>query len=194
MKQVQNYLELPGEEELTKPVIKEGAYPYNLITCKQAQEKSKELATGGKTSSLVFGIQWDLTLKHIEEKGGKTLTELKNDSTSWGNYKNATFEITKGKYSIENGKFVNVEGEYTKQVSTSAMLSTGATERNSVLNIYELAGNVWEWTLEKTPDKNNPCGRRGGNFNLNGSDYSAAGHGKDSTSYRGSYGFRISLW
>ena len=91
---------------LTTPVIKEGAYPYNYVTNKQAQEKSKELATGGKTSSLMFGIQWDLVLKHIENKNGKTQAELKNDSTTWGNYNNAEFEITKGKYSTELWKYI----------------------------------------------------------------------------------------
>ena len=135
---------------LTTPVIKEGAYPYNYVTNKQAQEKSKELATGGKTSSLMFGIQWDLVLKHIENKQGKTQAELKNDSTTWGNYNNAEFEITKGKYSTNYGNtFTEVKGTYPKPRS-SVLLTTGATERNSVLNIYDLAGNEYEWTLENS--------------------------------------------
>ena len=148
-----NTLRTSDDAELTTLVIKEGAYPYNWITNKQAQEKSKELATGGKTSSLMFGIQWDLVLKHIENKKGKTQAELKIDSTTWGNYRNATFEVTKGKYSTDYGKtFQEVNGTYTKPLFSTdegILLTTGATERNSVLNIYDLAGNVSEWTLEK---------------------------------------------
>ena len=79
-------LRIAKDAPLTTPVIKEGAYPYNYVTNKQAQEKSKELATGGRTSSLMFGIQWDLVLKHIEIKQGKKQAELRGNSTTWGNY------------------------------------------------------------------------------------------------------------
>ena len=183
---------------LTTPVIKEGAYPYNYVTNKQAQEKSKELATGGKTSSLMFGIQWDLVLKHIENKNGKTQAELKNDSTTWGNYENATFEITKGKYanSTDYGEtFTEVNGTYTKPASKEVLLTTGATERNSVLNIYDLAGNEWEWTLEKSTTTSYPSVYRGGGCNYHGSDYPASDRGSFTNSY--SYGyisFRPALW
>ena len=179
---------------LTKPVIKEGAYPYNYVTSKQAQEKSKELATGGKTSSLMFGIQWDLVLKHIENKNGKTQAELKNDSTTWGNYSNATFEITKGKYSTDNGKtFTEVEGRYTKPSSSGVILTTGATERNSVLNIYDLSGNELEWTLEKSTSTFYPSVCRGGYYGSGGPVSSRIYH---STSYSddGDISFRSALW
>ena len=181
--------------ELITPVIREGAYPYNYITNKQAQEKSKELATGGRTSSLMFGIQWDLVLKHIENKNGKTQAELKNNSTTWGNYNNATFEITKGKYSTDFGKnFTEVNGTYTKLANKFVLLITGATERNSVLNIYDLAGNEAEWTLEKgtTTDFSNVC--RGGYYSI-GSSIPASlrsyGSNSDSSHY---ISFRPALW
>ncbi len=179
---------------LTTPVIQEGTYPYNYVTNKQAQEKSKELATGGRTSSLMFGIQWDLVLKHIENKQGKTQVELKNDSTTWGNYRNATFEVTKGKYSTDYGAtFTEVKGTYTKPDS-SVLLTTGATERNSVLNIYDLAGNEFEWTLEKITNTSYPSVIRGGDYNV-ASNSPAAVRTSDTTSY--SYfdlSFRPALW
>ena len=180
---------------LTSPVIKEGAYPYNWVTNKQAQTKSKELATGGKTSSLMFGIQWNLVLKHIENKQGKTQEELKNDSTTWGNYNNAEFEITKGKYSTNYGNtFTEVKGTYPKPRSR-VLLTTGATERNSVLNIYDLAGNEFEWTLEKGTATSNPSVSRGGYYDTDGVSYPASNGPNDTTS--GSYhniSFRPALW
>ena len=181
--------------EPSTPVIKEGAYPYNYVTNKQAQEKSKELATGGRTSSLMFGIQWDLVLKHIETKQGKTQAELKNDSTTWGNYFNVTFEITKGKYSTDYGKtFTPVEGKYTKPAS-SVLLTTGATERNSVLNIYDLAGNECEWTLEKSTYTRGTSVYRGGYFYSSGSYYPASYRYGDTTSYSDDFiSFRPALW
>ena len=181
--------------EPSTPVIKEGAYPYNYVTNKQAQEKSKELATGGKTSSLMFGIQWDLVLKHIENKNGKTQAELKNDSTTWGNYNNAEFEITKGKYSTNYGNtFTEVKRTYPKPRS-SVLLTTGATERNSVLNIYDLAGNELEWTLEKSTNTNYPSVHRGGNYGDSGSSYPASNRGYLTTSFSDSrISFRPALW
>ena len=186
------------DQPLTTLVIKEGAYPYNYVTNKQAQEKSKELATGGKTSSLMFGIQWDLVLKHIENKQGKTQAELKNDSTTWGNYENATFEITKGKYanSTDYGEtFTEVNGTYTKPASKEVLLTTGATERNSVLNIYDLAGNEYEWTLEKSTLTGYPSVSRGGRYNFSGSNYPASYRGNYATSSSNSIiSFRPALW
>ena len=180
---------------LTTPVIKEGAYPYNYVTNKQAQAKSKELATGGRTSSLMFGIQWDLVLKHIENKQGKTQSELKNDSTTWGNYRNAEFEITKGEYSTDDGQtFTEVNGTYTKPTS-GVLLTTGATQRNSVLNIYDLAGNEYEWTLEKSTITSHPSVNRGGSYYSNGS-LSPASYRNNGTTSDGSdiISFRPALW
>ena len=189
-------LRASASAEPSKPVIKEGAYPYNYVTNKQAQEKSKELATGGRTSSLMFGIQWDLVLKHIETKQGKKQEELKNDSTTWGNYRNATFEITKGKYSTDNDQnFTEVNGGYQKPSSSSVSLTTGATERNSVLNIYDLAGNGWEWTLEKSPNTNGPSVSRGGSCDDSGSRFPASNRHPYPTSLSDIIiGFRPALW
>ena len=177
------------------PVIKEGAYPYNYVTNKQAQELANRLSTGGKTSSLMFGVQWDLVLKHIETKGGKTVPELNQNSSSWGNHRDATFNIKKGKYS-ENGKnFTPVSGNYSKNVNTMVLLTTGATERNSTLNIYDLAGNVSEWTLEYTSITYSPCAYRGGYCNNFGSNYPSSTRSNTGTadSYSG-VGFRPALY
>ena len=185
--------------ELTTPVIQEGAYPYNYVTNKQAQTKSKELATGGRTSSLMFGIQWDLVLKHIENKQGKKQEELKADSVTWGNYYNATFEITKGKYSTDDGQtFIEINGIYLRPENSSVLLTTGATgatERNSVLNIYDLAGNEWEWTLEKSTSTSNPSVVRGGSYDGSGFNFPVSNYFYNEISgsdYRTS--FRSALW
>ena len=161
-----------GSDALTTPLIQRDKYPYNFVTCRQGQSLSKRLSTGGRISSLMFGIQWDLVMKFIEEKGRKTQAQLKNDSTEWGNYRNANFIIERGKYSIDDGKtYAEVIGSYTKASSRSVVITTGATERNSTLGIYDLAGNVYEWTLEKAT--NYPCTYRGGRYGLDGSEVPA---------------------
>ena len=65
--------------------------PYNYVTCSQAQTLASGMSTdSSKTSSLLFGIQWDLTCKFIEEKTDLELADINSDSTSWGNYYNST--------------------------------------------------------------------------------------------------------
>lgn len=174
-----------ASETLSPAVLKQDAYPYNFVTCKQAQQVAQGLETGDKTSSLMYGIQWDLVLKFIEEKGKKLgdtnfqrQAKIKKTtydfvSSDWGNYSNANFTITRGKYSADQGKTYKEVGEeeYTKPTDTEVLLTTGATQRNSVLNIFDLAGNVWEWTLEYTLLTSHPCADYGGSYNYSGSDY-----------------------
>lgn len=135
------------------PIIQEGAYPYNFVECSTAQSLSNQLEIGNKTTSLMFGIQWDLVMKFIEEKGAKSQNELKSNSTEWGNYYNAKFDVTGVLYTasasvVGSGIWKEIESNYTKLDSTKVICTTGSTDRNRVLNIYDLAGNLNEWTLE----------------------------------------------
>ena len=180
-------------------VIQQGAYPYNYVTCSQAEDLAEGLATGGKTSTLMFGIQWDLVLKYLEENGKWDTTTneasyyLKTNSGSWGNYYNETFDITRGKYSTDYGaSYTEVSGTYPKPVS-EVLLTTGATERNMKMNIYDLAGNVYERTLEKSTITNNPCASRGGNYSYASFPVSYRNSIRTSDSHN-AFGFRPALY
>ena len=194
------------------PVIQANKIVYNWVTVSQAQELSERLKEGlnieDKEISLMFGIQWDLVLKYIETQGEYTKdgtntlidqTLIKSDSTKWGNYSNAIFTVTNtnAKYSDDSGASyepVSAEG-YPKPSNTSRLLTTGATERNSVAGIYDIAGNVREWTLEKTTGSNVPCSNRGGSYNNNGSNYPASYRSSNTASYsNSSIGFRPALY
>ena len=162
---------------LTKAICQEGAYPYNFVAVSKAQKLASSMNSVDCTSSLMFGIQWDLVMKYIEIKEGKSKDDLTKDSSSWGNYKNVSFYITKGKYAVDKRNFKNVEEEekqqYMKPVVSEAkkggiLLTTGASERNSVLNIYDIAGNVWEWTLEKSNSDSIFSTMRGGDCDGDG--------------------------
>lgn len=183
-------------ETLTTPVIQRNSYPYNYVIGKQAQERSTQLATEEKTSSLMFGIQWDLMLKYIEMKEGKTPTQIKTDATNWGNYSNSDFTITRGKYSVNNGKdFLAITSDYLKLSNSNVLVTTGSVQKNSTLNIYDIGGNVEEWTLEYTGDTNSPCVLRGGDFISSGASYPVFNRYCVNTS-RSFYcdGFRATLW
>ena len=184
------------------PRSKADMYPYTYVTCAQAQQLSTNMEANDLTSSLLFGIQWDLTLKFIEENNGKTKSLIKEDSTTWGNYQNATFTIYKGSYSVDDGKnYTAVSQNYTKTnvisdtTDSNVLITTGATIRNCALNIYDLAGNVFEFTLEQTTDGSNPCTIRGGYSGILGSVFSA--YSRQSKDRSGSYencGFRTTLY
>ena len=181
------------------PVIKPNAYPYNYVTCSQAQTLASNMEHGDRTTSLLFGVQWDLTLKYLETKG-TSQADLKN-STSWGNYKNNAWNITNAnlKYATYNSSTSSYEWttatEKSKTSSESILLSTGADDSFSKMGIYDLAGNEWEWTLEYTSKTGYPCANRGGSYNDTGSIYRASNRYISSTTGAGNnVGFRLALY
>ena len=129
------------------------------------------------------------------EANGVSENDLKVNSGSWGNYSNEAFDITRGKYSTDYGaNYTTVNGTYPKPAS-SVLLTTGATVRNSKMNIYDLAGNVWEWTLEKSASTSDPCAFRGGSYYYDGSGNPASDRHYNSTSYSFRFlGFRPALY
>ncbi len=97
-------------------------------------------ANGNVKSNMIWGCLWDETLQWLIDSGNKTNEDM-IDSTSWGNYSNSSFDYI---YRIKNG---NAEKIY-KPGNSSQIMATGGTEYSKANNIYDLAGNVWEMTLE----------------------------------------------
>ena len=197
------------------PVTKADAYPYTYVTRTQAQNLASNVNSGTKTSSLMFGVQWDLVLAFMHNKGNIADSTLTTNSTTIGNYINSTFDLNRGKYA-QYGQLGNewknfdsalgsivVSNETTGKMkkteqssdSNSILITTGGTEQSKVMNIYDIAGNVWEWTLEKTSITINPCAYRGGSYSYAGSNGPAAYRNYTSTDNSfGSIGFRVSLF
>ena len=200
---IENAPKTDGDENTApteKPVIKQNAYPYSYVTCSQAQTLASNMESGNHTSSLMFGVQWDLVLKYLETKGTSQM-DLKTDSTSWGNYKNNAWNITNlnSKYAICDEKLENFDwtsGAYgIKASDTMVLLSTGASDDFSKQGIYDLAGNVYEWTLEYTSSSKLPCAKRGGNYYDDGASRPAAYRDDYRTTiHTNNVGFRLSLY
>ena len=143
----------------------------------------------------MFGVQWDLVLKYLETKG-TAQEDLKTNSTNWGNYYDNLWEITN-----ENSKYAPSGSGWTsgargkKESNQTVLLSTGASEIFSKQGIYDIAGNVWECTLEYTSHSDKPCAFRGGDYTYRGFFTPAAYRTYDSaTSYDLNSGFRVSLY
>lgn len=194
--------EISTEHPITETaVVQENAYPYNWVRCSQAQTLASRMESGEYTSSLMFGVQWDLMLKYLETKGA-TIEELNKDSTSWGNVMNNTYTITNAnvKYTIVDQNTLKLQGwlpatSYTHNAGEITILTTGASSNFSKQNIYNIAGNVGEWTLEYTSYQGARCGTRGGSFGISGNICSASnrGGGYATDSYFG-VGFRPSIF
>ena len=199
----------------TAPVTKADAYPYTYVTRTQAQNLASNVNSGTKTSSLMFGVQWDLVLAFMHNKGNIEDSTLTSNSTTIGNYYNSTFDLDRGKYA-QFGQLGNtwknfdsaldsivVSNETTGKMkkteqssySNGILLTTGGTEQSKIMNIYDVAGNVVEWTLEKSSNDSYPCANRGGGSNSDGSGNPAAYRGNGSTTSADNViGFRLSLW
>ena len=124
---------------------------YNMYKrCKNIRGANTNVETG-----MIWGNQWDRTLMWLIETGNKTKEQIADDSTSWGNYYNATF------------KYVNSSGRTaTKNENSSTIIPTGSAEYTKANNIYDLAGNVRDWTMEAYGTFNRAC--RGGSYVSNG--------------------------
>ena len=102
------------------------------IKCKNLNNGSRNVETG-----IIWGSQWDRTLMWLIESGNKTKEQVCKDSSSWGNYKNAEFE------------YINTSGnKIMKYADKNQLIPTGSSEYTKANNIYDLAGNVWDWTVE----------------------------------------------
>ena len=191
-------------EGMPTPLSKANAYPYNYVTRTQAKVLAEKIkytnVDTSYTGSLMFGVQWDLVLAFMSKDTAKVTSTsiLTSNSTTIGNYYDNLWTITNAnaQYSTNYGStFTACPNPYEKKSASSILLTTGADSGFSVQNIYDIAGNVWEWTLEKTSYDSRPCAERGGSCYGGGSDYPAAYRSSDDTTYADdSISFRVTLW
>ena len=166
-----------------KPVSKQGAKVWTNIDYNNAKASAESMISNDYVQTgLLTGKAWDRTCHWIEDY----ITNLNADSSLtksqyYGNYYNSTF------------KYINSsKEEVEKLVNSSEKIPAGSTEYTKTKNIYDLAGNVWEWTAEA--DSTGRI-RRGGNYNNNGDYYRVSYRYNYYPSNRnGSVGFRSRLY
>lgn len=140
----------------------------------------------------MFGIQWDLVFEFLKTKG-----LLNHTVSEWGNSQDASFDITRGQYTNTPDVPSSWQdaSSYTKNKGISVLLTTGASDRNSVLGIYDLVGNLAEMTLEYTGNSTYPCAYRGNGYFRGSVVYPAYAHSYDSATASNKIGgFRSTLW
>jgi len=99
-------------------------------------------------TSMIFGNLWDETLEWLVKSGsiisdGTTLTYqlVSSNSTTWGNYKNATFN-----YIAANAETPLMTE--TKKRGKDIIIPAGSAEYTKANNVYDMAGNALDWTTE----------------------------------------------
>ncbi len=117
-------------EDGTTPVSKKGAVVWTNINYYNAKKSAEKMINNNYVQTgLLTGKAWDTTCHWIKDDvtkiaKGSTLT----DSRYYGNFKDSESPA-------------NVAGAGTKQ-------KAGYSDKWMVKNIYDLAGNVYEWTNE----------------------------------------------
>ena len=157
-----------------KAISQKDAIPYNWVYCSEAQKLSDKMAPDNNfRSSLMFGIQWDLVCKFLEVKSDLNVEDINKDSSRWGDYRNSNIAVTS-----ENAKqTVDLWNTWKKIIGVKSEnviigLSTGASENAKKMNIYDFAGNEWEWILEcASYSLNNHTVHRGGGAHDKGYEY-----------------------
>ncbi len=156
-------------------VIKAEQEPYVNIKWSKAYELAKGIGGGeGATTYLCSSYSWDTAINFIQNTTGK------NYATSIigfnGNWKGQEVKDSSGKV--------------IKPVNTAQRLNTGLT--TALCNIYDMGGNVGEFTTELNPGTSETVVLRGGlNYSV-----TPAGHRWDSISGSASSdcGFRATLF
>ena len=146
----------------------------------------------GVVSTLIYGVQWDSILQWwLDTKAVSTV----KTSVDYGNYMSHVInegDLNEGsKYKLHGTTNFYDVGNNTKDGSTAWLLTTGALKAAKVNNIYDMAGNEYEWTME---------GRNQTTRNVRGRSYyvdDASNHvvvrGKGTLSDK-SYSFRVALY
>ena len=135
---------------------------YNLYNaCKKLGANADGSDKEGIATRMIWGCQWDATCDFIATKG-----ELKSitDSSDWGNYRN----------SKNNAAVKETKEDGTEERKYGSKQITGYSEYWKANNIYDIAGNCWEWTQEA--DSVYSRVYRGGSYNsgMGGSDFPAS--------------------
>ena len=146
-----------GRYELSEAGVQKDKATLTSTNWYNLYKKCKELNASDKVETrMIWGCQWDVTMNWLISSGAKTSNEVNTDSSSWGNYKGTSVKAN------DRTTVLKASGDEQK-------LNTGVTTFTIANNIYDLAGNCWEWTQEAL--STNYRSDRGGGY----SDYGSVG-------------------
>ncbi len=173
-----------------KVVSKKNAYVYNYVPWGKSMRETSATTIDGVVnvagvvelsknmykestsvvSTLCYGVQWDAVMNFVSDA-----THNIKDSRYWGNYSDS-----EGAAATNSG-------------SSNMNYTTGRNEAWKAKSIYDLAGNVREWTMES--DSSNYRFFRGGGYVTSGSYTPASFRYRiNPTAANYDLGFRVTLY
>ena len=202
-----------GKNDAGEVSITMGKYPYHNVAW--GTSMSNEVKTNGAVtlsrsfypstgttygvvSTLTYSVQWDRTINWWKELYPNF--DLTN-STDYGVHKDTEIELTEYnsgakslRYNFDKGEFVGSWASATKKYAAEYyLMTTGAYKKANVYNIYDMAGNLVEWTMEGYSSFYRVC--HGGYFYNNGGSFPVASRFNCAPTNALSYnGFRPSLY
>ena len=152
---------------------------YRMYAQQKAYKSLALTESASVTSSMIWGSQWDQIMIWM-----KSVPSQYTDSTYTGKFY-VTNAVSMGNYGIR------VVDDGWSSVTTAP---TGNSDNYKVKNVFDLAGNVLEWTLEAGYTSNRVA--RGGNSNYTNSSGTEAGSRDGLYPYGGgsSIGSRATLY
>ena len=135
--------ERTGSSSDTNPLVsKSGVYPYNYITQTQASNLCQSMYTSSNfESDLINSYAWTTAIVFIQEFSGDT------------------------NYSMQAGRnTARTEQKCGESILDSSYVDEGDIAQDVRCNIYDMAGNVREWSTETLLMAALPCTARGGNW------------------------------
>ena len=142
-----------GNLSQTEAVVVKNNEDINNQTWYTLYNKSKGVAVNSNvTTTMIWGCQWDAVLRWMYNSGDEEKKTYTYNSTGKGNYSGT-------------------------QGSEVKVVETGSNEAYAVNNIYDIAGNVLDWTTEALVTNCRVI--RGGYYSNNASNYPASYRNND---------------
>ena len=170
-----------SEMNSTTAQSKRGQEPWVSVSQTEAKTASSNMKTE-MNSHLIYGVEWDSILQWLLDSQAKigadtvgeplqtiAIEDIQSDSRSWGNCSNSVGGAA--------------ENSGSRQPS-------GINEYWKVNNIYDLAGNVLEWTQENY-STGTIRANRGGNYYDDGDSFPAAYRYDNDEGYTYNYNLRF---
>ena len=183
-----------------KITSKAGEIPYYHADYYTAVKLSNNMyKTKYVQSGLVTGAMWDAMLKFIADGNDAIVTT----QSTWGNYTDTSAYV---KYTVGQGRYATVDsntGAMTSVFKVSdgnyyyGIKTTAISEDVKKKNLYDVAGNLWEWTHEAAyPNHTTEAYMlRGGSFRYDYSSYPVCARGNGAVLRNGTdRGFRMVLY
>lgn len=154
------------EDNNDRPVSKANTLPWTEVLWEKAKQLSTQMYDENDyfQTDLINSYAWDTICNWME------LAEIDvDDSTSYGNYQDSRDGLNR-------------------------IVETGSNNRWKVNNIYDMAGNVWEYTTEQYGDHEKYHMGRGGGFWNYGSLYPISTRATSEDSADLNIGFRVVMY